>query len=159
MKKLVLGIVLVFCFQAAFIVYNATNPLPDMESIRISTSASDRAPGSYELAMLSAESEFADNDGVVAVPQAVVFTAGGPAYRAPYRARRSVRRSELHPTAESTASAKPEVIFKNEYAMVVFTPAFYDPYGSTPHSDKRLRVPNTIRKPDVPIKARGYKFK
>ena len=141
MKKLVLGIVLVFCFQAAFIVYNATNPLPDLASIRISTRANDLAPGGDELAMLSAESEFFDDDAVTGVPQPIRLSSGSPVYHVSYKVRRPVRRSDLHPAAETTASAKPEVvIFKNEYAMVVFTPAFYDRYGDTPHSDLHLPV-------------------
>src|SRR3954447_25030157 len=64
MKKLILGIVGIFCLQAMFIVYQAISPLPDMASITYIDRAGDEVLSSPGLDRLSAESEFADDDDI-----------------------------------------------------------------------------------------------
>jgi hypothetical protein len=166
MKKLILGIAAVFCLQAVFIGYHATNPLPGMASITYSGRTGEAVDASV-LDQLSSESEFVDDT----TPDEVAFyrppssrsARTGPVERPVAIAKKFTARTNRTPQTESASLAtSAKVIFRNEYAAVVITPAS-DEHDLTasdaPREEKRSFIVNVIKKPYGLIKAIGSKFK
>jgi hypothetical protein len=130
MKKLVAGIVAVFFLQAMFIVYHATNPLPDLASITYSGRDTSEPITAKLLDQMSTEAEFADPvqpDGIAseqAFRSHVVYNRAsfGPASRRQFRMARSVaRRKRMREALTAGMASSARVIFSNEYAAVVVT--------------------------------------
>jgi hypothetical protein len=131
MKKLIAGIVAVFFLQAMFIVYHATNPLPDSDSITYSGRDSNEPMTAKLLDQMSSEAEFADDirpDGIAseqAFRSHALYTRASlePANHRQFRTARSVARRNRMVRQNLTAGmgSSARVIFSNEYAAVVVT--------------------------------------
>jgi hypothetical protein len=175
MKKLVLGIVSVFCLQMAFIVYNAVNPLPSLASITFSDRVDEDTLTLGQLDKLAAESAFPDDMEMAAaatdLPAARIGRVTTRSTDSPIEA---VRRTSSLPTKAvarnvkftpidvSRSATRGNVVFSNEYAAVVVTPRADHrelSASDSPKSEKRSFLSNVIKKPYELIKALGSKLK
>ena len=176
MKKLVLGIIAVFCLQVGFIAYNASHRSDDAVSKTVSYSVSNPVSSPGEQLNNAAEplevSEplTTDNDAVISAksespdgfrPMIAEHRAGSPQFNR--KAVKVVAKDPIfHPTVITIPPQKPvEFRFKREYASLLTEhPSENSDVATvqTQRQEKRSFLSKAIRKPYDLIKAIGSKF-
>jgi hypothetical protein len=168
MKKLILGIIAVFCLQVGFIAYNAAQRLDLAVSKTVSypvelpnneapLAVSDTTPDDNDSALLARSDKPDAFRPVMAERRGV----GTQLDRRPVKV--VAKDPGFRPTVITIPAQKPvEFRFKNEYAALE-TPrssANYDvaPAQAAPRQEKRSFLSKVIRKPYELIKALGSKL-